>query len=68
MAEQNEFKKLLSEEQLPSQHKKEVMKSIDQLKLIAEMADMFSIKQAKSRGSLYSTILGGDKSGSDSKK
>lgn len=59
MAELNEFKKLLNDEKLPPKHKEEVLKSIDQLKLIADMVDMFSIKQARSRGSLFSTVLGG---------
>jgi hypothetical protein len=58
MADFNPFDKLFEQESLPPEHKKEVMKTIDTLKLMADMVDLFSVKQAKTSTSLLGGMLG----------
>jgi hypothetical protein len=67
MADLNDFKKMLEDESLPPEHKKEVMRTIDSLKLIADMVDMFSVKQARVDGNLIANILDGSTESSDSR-
>lgn len=57
MADFNPFDKLFEQESLPPEHKREVMKTIDTLKLMADMVDLFSIKQAKANSSLLGGML-----------
>lgn len=57
MADFNPFDKLFEQESLPPEHKREVMKTIDTLKLMADMVDLFSIKQARTETSLLGHML-----------
>lgn len=67
MAE-NEFKKLAHEEKLPPEHKEAVLQSIDTLKLIGNMLDMFSLKQAQTDLSMLENLSGSSKSKRSAKK
>lgn len=57
MAEFNPFTHLLDQESLPPEHKKAVMETIDLLKVMADMMDLFSVKQAKTNSSLFGGIV-----------
>lgn len=41
----NNFKKLLEDDKLSEEHKREVIKAIDAAKLVADIIDLFSAKQ-----------------------
>ncbi len=53
----NPFKGLNKDSSLPAEHKKKVMDSLDTVKLIADIADMFSAKQASADLNLIKNIL-----------
>ena len=62
----NGFKDLLEyDENLPPEHKEQVMKTIDTLKLMANMVDMFSVKQAKTNTSVLGKVISPDESSED---
>jgi hypothetical protein len=59
MADFNPFDNLFEQESLPPEHKREVMRTIDTLKLMADMANLFSVQQARTGGSVLGQVLGG---------
>ena len=61
MKEFNPFTHLLDNESLPPEHKEAVMQTIDMLKLMANMVDLFSVKQARTNTSLISQVMSGGK-------
>ena len=61
MKEFNPFSHLLDNESLPPEHKEAVMQTIDMLKLMANMVDLFSVKQARTNTSLISQVMSGGK-------
>lgn len=58
MADFNPFDNLFEQESLPPEHKREVLRTIDTLKLMADMANLFSVQQARTGGSVLGQVLG----------
>lgn len=54
---ENPFKRIIPEDELPAAHKKKVISTIDTAKLLLEIADLFTFKQAQSNGIILQTVL-----------
>ncbi len=55
--ERNPFKDWFEGDELPSDHKKGVLTTIDTAKFLMEIADLFTLKQAATNGTILHTIL-----------
>ncbi len=53
----NAFKRIFEGENLPEEHKEQVMQQIDTLKFIMDVADIFTIKQVKANSQLCEALL-----------
>lgn len=54
---ENPFKRIIPDDELPEAHKKKVISAIDSAKLLLEIADLFTFKQARSNGIILQTLL-----------
>ena len=57
----NSFKNLAAGQNLPPEHKKKVLDTIDMAKFLLDMADLFTLKQAATNGKMLTTLLGDKK-------
>ncbi|MGB1205504.1 MAG: hypothetical protein ACPG5B_07660 [Chitinophagales bacterium] len=57
----NSFKNLGADHELPPEHKKKVLDTIDMTKFLLDIADLFTVKQAAANGNMLNTLLGNSK-------
>ena len=57
----NSFKNLAAGQEIPPEHKKKVLDTIDMAKFLLDMADLFTLKQAATNSNILTTILGDKK-------